>query len=384
MTHTQKTRHYLTFAMFFFMAFTIMFCDSYNPKTILTPTGARIDNTGLKKFIAAQMAQYQVPGLAIAIINGDSIVFQETFGVTTMGSSEKMGQKTIFEAASLSKPLFAYFVMKQVDKGLLDLDTPLYQYVDYTDIIHDQRYKLITPRMVLSHTTGLPNWRSGQLNFRFAPGTRYAYSGEGFQYLARATAQVNNVDRDGLFEVFERDVAQPLNATRLYFYWNEDVAQHKATGHREGKVGSNGPSDFRTEEFGSAHNLHTDIESYARFIAAILSQKNLSEGAFQEMLKPQVAIPTEDYESVVSGNTRWSLGFGVKETPNGPMYSHGGNNGFFTAYMLFYPEREFGLVLFSNSEKIMFSNFTNEIASYLQTDLRMDLGALNRLMAKYE
>jgi CubicO group peptidase (beta-lactamase class C family) len=69
-----------------------------------------------------------------------------------------VNDQTLFEAASVSKPIFAYFVMRMVEKGLLNLDTPLYKYLPYPDIEHDDRYKLITARMVLNHTTGFPNW----------------------------------------------------------------------------------------------------------------------------------------------------------------------------------------------------------------------------------
>ena len=330
------------------------------------------------------MSKYDVPGLAIAIINEGEIVYSDTFGVTSLDSNERISKDAIFEAASLSKPVFAFFVMKQVDKGLIDLNTPLYNYVSYQDIEHDKRYKSITSRMVLSHRTGLPNWRNDTLNFTIDPGVKYQYSGEGFQYLARALAKVNSVDRDGLFEIFKQDVAEPLDARRLYFDWKQDVAENKVWGHKNGVVDSNGPSDFRTEEFGSAHNLHTDIESYARFTNAVLSGENLAKKTYTEFLREQVEIPKDDYENAVLGNTHWSLGFGMKETKNGMRYSHGGNNGDFTSFLVFYPEQKFGMVLFSNSEKVMFSNFTNEIASYLETDLHMDMDALTEILSKYE
>ncbi|WP_350290922.1 serine hydrolase domain-containing protein [uncultured Croceitalea sp.] len=307
-------------------------------------------------------------------------------GYAHLKTKKKVTKETIFEAASLSKPLFAYFALKQMDKGLIGLDTPLYEYVDYPDIQHDEHYKMITARMVLSHTTGLPNWRpeNDTLKFIFTPGDKYGYSGEGFQYLARAVAKVNHVDRDGLFEIFKQDIATPLNAGRLYYNWNDDVAKHKAWGHKDGEAGSNGPSDFRVAEFGSAHNLHTDIDSYARFIGTMISGAHISDELYAELLKKQVVIPNEDYEKAVLGNTHWGLAFGMKNTSNGWMYSHGGNNGDFTAFTIFYPDAKFGLVLLSNSEKIMFSNFTNEITSFLQTDLHMDMKVLEKILAKYE
>ena len=362
--------------------FCVVACSPSTGETIESPGGNTIDKTAFTAFVTAKMDTYAVPGLGVALISGGEVAYQQVFGVVNVENGEKVNQQTMFEAASLSKPVFAHFVMKQVDKGLIALDTPLYRYVSYPDIAHDERYKQVTTRRVLTHTTGLPNWRKEQLAFLYDPGTRYAYSGEGFQYLARALAAVNQTDRDGLHDLFKQEVALPLDANRLYFAWNTDVAKHKAYGHKGGKLGSNGPSDFRTEEFGSAHNLHTDLASYAHFIAALISGKNLSRETHLQLLERQVNIPDDDYERSVLGNTHWSLGFAVKDTPHGPMYSHGGNNGYFTAFMLFYPDKEFGMVLFSNSEKVMFSNFTNEIAAYLETDLAMDMEVLNQLLNK--
>jgi CubicO group peptidase (beta-lactamase class C family) len=70
-------------------------------------------------------------------------------------------------AASLTKAVFAYLVLQLADKRLLDLDKPVYQYLpkplpeypDYTDLATDPRYQRITARRLLSHTSGLPNWR---------------------------------------------------------------------------------------------------------------------------------------------------------------------------------------------------------------------------------
>lgn len=116
----------------------------------------------------------------------------------------KVDDQSIFEAASMSKTVFTYFVLKMVDKKLLDLDTPLYRYFPYKDIEKNERYKLITAWMVLSHTTGFPNWRYfdkrdenrykyGELYLKFTPGTEFAYSREGYRYLSLVIAHLNGL-----------------------------------------------------------------------------------------------------------------------------------------------------------------------------------------------
>ncbi len=128
-----------------------------NPKYIKTIRGKSIKVSQLDGQIKVIMDSIGMPGLSIAIINKAEIVYHNNFGVSNIESKEPVTNEGIFEAASLSKPLFAYFVMKQIEKGLLDLDKPLYKYLPFPDIEYDDRYKSITARVVLSHTTGLPN-----------------------------------------------------------------------------------------------------------------------------------------------------------------------------------------------------------------------------------
>lgn len=89
-----------------------------------------------------------------------------------------------------------------VDQGILNLDQPLYTYLPYSDIAHDDRYKLITARMILCHTSGFPNWRflnaDKKLDIKFTPGTQYLYSGEGFEYLANVIAYLKNIQKNDL------------------------------------------------------------------------------------------------------------------------------------------------------------------------------------------
>jgi CubicO group peptidase (beta-lactamase class C family) len=102
-------------------------------------------------------------------------------------TGEKVNDLTLYEAASITKPVFAFAVQRLAERGVIDLDKPLYLYLPYEDIAYDDRYKLMTARHVLTHRTGFPNWRSmnedGKLNLKFTPGTGYGYSGEGFEYL---------------------------------------------------------------------------------------------------------------------------------------------------------------------------------------------------------
>src|SRR5687768_18588466 len=127
------------------------------------------------------MREGEVPGLSIVVIHRGRIAWQHAYGVT---------DRTVFEAASLGKPVFAYAVMKLVDAGVLSLDVPLHQYLP--EPVADERMKLITARMVLAHTTGFQNevMPGETLKIHFTPGARFSYSGAGFLYLQRVVEHV--------------------------------------------------------------------------------------------------------------------------------------------------------------------------------------------------
>jgi CubicO group peptidase (beta-lactamase class C family) len=149
----------------------------------------------------------QIPGLALAVIQKGEIVYTKGYGLLKSDSAAKVTEQTIFDAASLSKPVFGYAVFKLIEAGKLSLDTPLYTYLPYPDIAYDERYKKITARMVLSHTTGFPNWRGGdKLKIQFTPGEKFSYSGEGFVYLQKV---VEKITGKSLNEVMQEMVFTP-------------------------------------------------------------------------------------------------------------------------------------------------------------------------------
>src|SRR5882724_2726445 len=114
----------------------------------------------LKKDIPELMKKADVPGMSVALIHDGKLVYNAVFGVTNAATQKPVTSETVFEAASLSKPVFAYGVLKLVDEGKLNLDTPLNKYLGNNyDVVDDPRINLITARRVLSHTSGFPNWR---------------------------------------------------------------------------------------------------------------------------------------------------------------------------------------------------------------------------------
>jgi CubicO group peptidase (beta-lactamase class C family) len=112
----------------------------------------------LDQFVAAYQQFYEIPGVSLALIKDGKVVYHKTYGVENSFTREKVEDNTLFEAASITKAVFAYVVNRLAERGVIDLDKPLYQYLPFEAIAHDDRYKLITARHVLSHRTGFPNW----------------------------------------------------------------------------------------------------------------------------------------------------------------------------------------------------------------------------------
>jgi CubicO group peptidase (beta-lactamase class C family) len=343
-----------------FIAITLMFTSYLSFGQIINLNEEKITSTELDFFIKAQMDSLKMQGLSIAIINNDEIVYHNAFGVSNAETRETINEQFIFEGASISKPVFAYFVMKMVDKGMLALDTPLYKYMPYPDIEKDERYKAITARLVLSHQSGFPNWRHnidladsslhikrGDLYLKFAPGTKFSYSGEGYLYLAKVIAHLNNRTLQTLDPIFQQKVALPLKMQHASFVRNTYISQHKVTGHENGKVA---PYQVDSSYFNPASSLQTDAVSYAQFIIGLINGKGLTQKSYNEMLKPQVMLE-KDNNLTNNGVYAWGLGLAIRKTPLGIMYEHGGSNGNFQSMFMFSKTNKNGYVFLTNCDK---------------------------------
>ncbi len=182
----------------------------------------------LDQLVPQLLKDGDVPGLSMAIVKNGAVSWHHSWGVKDASTGAPVDDETIFEAASLSKPVFAYAVMKLVDAGVIDLDTPIAHYLP-GDYVRDPRGAQITPRNALSHTTGFPNWRNDEeLKLYTAPGERFSYSGEGVVYLAKA---VENVTGKTLNVVMKEQVFVPLGMTSSSYTWQERFEKRKAMGH---------------------------------------------------------------------------------------------------------------------------------------------------------
>jgi CubicO group peptidase (beta-lactamase class C family) len=351
-----------------FLSSLIQSCNNKKDSNqIKTYTDKEISFGNLEQFLKTQIDTLEIPALSIAIINDGKIVYNNSIGVSNTRTNLPVNENSIFESASLSKPVFAFFVMKLSEKAIINLDRPLYLYLPEEELEKDQRYKKVTARMVLNHSTGFPNWRwfdelpansdldRGDFFMLSDPNSYFTYSGEAYQYLARVIAHLNFVNMYELDDLFQKEVAQLLEMEHAYFVWDDYLYENKVFGHINGKPikkswGAGLPYQ-NSKIFNSAGGLQTEANSYAHFLVSIINGKGLYAETYNEMLSPYTDISKENINYKEDGITNWSLGFGIKPMKNDTIYRHGGSNSDFQSEFAISRKKKYGYVFFVNCDK---------------------------------
>jgi CubicO group peptidase (beta-lactamase class C family) len=321
-----------------------------------------------------------VPGLGIGIVHESRTIWQHYAGVMEITAKPPVTAETQFPAASLSKPVFAYAVLRLVEQGALDLDRPLKYYVpDHAPA--DARGDRITARHVLSHSSGYRNWRNRtdqQLTPDFEPGLRFQYSGEGFYYLQRAVEKIANQG----FEQFMQDtLLQPLGMASSTFAWRSDADRRLITGYTRGQAAQSYSRDFANrllavaqssgkplarwthEEIvaamgrmspappilpnfiipNAAGSLLTTVTDFGAFLGQVLTQSNR-----QVALKPETMRLMQAPQSRINAALGWGLGWGLEHDQNRDYLWHWGDNGAWKNFVLVHPESRSAVVVFTS------------------------------------
>lgn len=298
--------------------------------------------------IGRLMADGEVPGLSIVVIRHYQPQWHRAFGVANRETGEPLTDRSEFEAASLTKPVFAYAVLKLVDAGVMSLDVPLVRYLP--EPLPDERMKTITARMVLSHTTGFQNEvMPGQsLNVHFTPGERFSYSGAGYLYLQRV---VEHVTGTPFPELMKKLVFDPLGMRNSAYGWLPEYERLEVYGHSPANV----VAPRRKPAEATVATLHTTPLDYARFVIAVMRRTGLKSATARAMLSAQARIDESCFTCLTPGSRRispaltWGLGWGLERTARGAAFFHWGeNNAEFQNFALGYGDGD-GVVVFTNS-----------------------------------
>jgi len=313
-----------------------------------------VDDARLQQQIGEAMVAGKIAGLGIAVVDGDKITYSEVFGTLNSPSRKPLTPATQLQGASLSKPVFAYAVLKLCEQGLLDLDTPLVHYWPEPPCA-DPRTARITARHVLSHTTGFPSWRdedeagSGQLRLLANPGITFCYSGEGFQYLQQV---IEHLTQQPLHTLIKTHLFTPVGMNDSTFAWAipgptitlDENNNPVPVIDEEGNIVGEGPYLMAN----AAYSLLTTAYDYGKFLLTMLNPVpndpvRLNITSVAAMLTPQVQVGTH-------ANLQWGLGWGIQQTAAGAISWHwGGQNDYFN-YVAFLPHQRKGVAVFTNTD----------------------------------
>ncbi len=309
------------------------------------------DTLLIDDYMQKMMHYYAIPGASLGIIKNGKLVYNQTYGVKNALTQESVVANSIFQAASITKPVFAYTVLKLAERGIIDLDKPLYQYLPFKALEGDERYKKMTARHVLSHQTGLPNWGR---KLTFEPGTKYGYSGEGFEYLKRV---VEKITKRNILDILDEEVLIPLDMTKNTYFVREAEMYGKAVlGHHHDLPTTN----WIISRVGMARSMYTEANEFSKFVIALINGKGLKKETHQNMFSSQVSIPLNEENPVADWQRSFGLGMLIKDSPYGKCYGHGGSNQYFQSLFEFYKDQEMGFIIFTN----------NDMGYYLGNDLR--------------
>jgi len=322
--------------------------------------------------IETLMKAASVHGLAISIFNNHEPVYKKTFGYKNFETKELIKTSTNFYGASLSKPVFALLVMQLVEKGMLDLDKPLQDYLpkpiyeytptkkwhdNYSDLRTDSLYKRITARMCLSHTSGFPNWRwdepDRKLRVKMSPGSRYSYSGEGLVYLQ---VVLEHLLGRPLEDLMQENIFKPLGMTMSSYTWQARFEEDYCTGHM-----SNGKlyQKDKDNEARSASTLETTLDDYTAFTLAVLKNSLLKTSTTTAMFSTQVRIrsiaqfgPMRFRDSTFNDHIQlgYGLGWVLLQSPRGIGAFKEGHGDGFQHYSIIFPKTGTGIIIMSNSD----------------------------------
>ncbi|MEP7264817.1 MAG: serine hydrolase domain-containing protein, partial [Bacteroidota bacterium] len=317
------------------------------------------------------MKAANVSGVAVSVFNDNKPVFSKTFGLANVQKKEALTQNSVMYAASFAKTVFAFVAMQFVQEKVIDLDKPLYQYLDkplpeykikgwnrgYQDLKNDDRYKKITARMCLTHTTGFPNWRwfenDKKLKFKFEPGTRYSYSGEGLYLLQFVIEQVSGKDYETLSQ--ER-VFKPFGMITTSQMWQTNFDSAICYGHNA----AGEPYELmKWNEASAGGSMSTTLSDFTKFYTALINKNGLTEQSFLQMTSPQVRIksrrqfgPLAIVDSTDNDTIELSygLGVGVFKSPYGRAFFKEGHDDGWGHYSICFPEKKIAIIILTNND----------------------------------
>ncbi len=306
-----------------------------------------------------------LPGLALGVIEDGRLVYASGFGVMKLGEPQPITPETLFHMASITKPFVATSVMQLWEQGKVDLDAPVTRYLPYFRL-HDDRYKLITVRQMLTHTSGMPDvedyrwdhpeYDDGSLeryvrsltdkNLRWNPGTKFAYSNMAFEVLGDLVAKVSGVSFEDYVDVH---ILKPLGMHSSTLLIKQADPHKLAAGHRKASNGT--VVVVEHYPYNRAHtpssDLHSNVEDMARWAMANMNRGELDG---KRILKASTYDVMWKPASAGSAPAPVGISWFVGEINGQKAISHnGGDDGFLTRLVMF-PDKKLAFVYMTNCD----------------------------------
>lgn len=335
--------------------------------------GSKITEREIDSIVKDLMSRAGIPGMGLAVLNNGKRVFLKTYGFKDQLAGRLLDTTSILYAASFSKAVCGFLCMKLVENKILDLDKPLYQYLkkpiteyaNFAELQNDDRWKNITTRMCLSHTTGFPNLRwfdptgtnpdfdpEGVLKIYLEPGSKYAYSGEGFKLLQIVLEDISGKSFDDLAVEY---VFKPVGMSKSGYIWHDHFGDDRAIGHNE-----KGQQDIKSKKTVAVAggSMVTTMADYTKFIEYIVQGKGIHSETFNEMIHPQIKIYSKtQFPPITEATTHenddirlaYGLGWGLMKTPYGRAFFKEGGDDAWKNYNVNFIDRGISIIIMTNS-----------------------------------
>ena len=356
---------------FLFTTILFLFASFIFGQHIKRIDGSKLTVDSLNTKIEYLMKTANVSGVAVSVFNNNHPVFSKTYGLADVQKNIPLKQSSVMYGASFAKTVFAYIAMQFVQEKVIDLDKPLIEYLNkplpefkfnfwkrgYQDLKDDDRHKKITARMCLTHTTGFPNRRwfeaDKKIKFKFDPGTRYSYSGEGLYLLQFVIEQITGKDYE---TISEERLFKPLEMKNSSQVWQTRFDSNICYGHNA----KGEPYEIRKwKEANAGGSMSTTLEDFTKFYTTLISGKRLLKKSFNDMTSTQIRIrsrsqfgpfaikDSSDNDNIELG---YGLGMGVFKTPYGRAFFKEGHDDGWGHYSICFPDKKIAIVIMTNND----------------------------------
>lgn len=304
--------------------------------------------SALDRDVPGLLADNGIPSVSVAHIEAGKIVFAAAYGSQTAGVPATT--RTLYNIASMTKPISAEVVLRLASQKRLSLDEPMYLSWTDPDIANDERRKLLTPRLALSHQTGFPNWRretNRVLTFKYTPGEAYGYSGEGYEYVARFAEEKTATDFETLAQKL---VMEPTGMIAAYTGRSWFEGRIAVPTDAQGKALE--PTIART--WVASDLLYTTPSDYAKFMLGVMRGSGLTSALAKERSTIQVSRKAKECPADKVRNCPDDVGFGLgwevfKFGESTYLMHTGKDDGVFTLGYINLPEQT-ATIIFTNSD----------------------------------